>query len=684
MANDNNQDVVEDFWKQFGNDTEYVEVECDSAYSNLAQGVLSYYNIPHVGSNVGGELKNIDIKHMDALSVIKMSLMEQTAIDGNLYEVMVNNEGEVIFKNIGGGGAYFDDIYHQMQTYQYVEKCSGVIVHGGTPLPVRKSVAWKPIWGSEENDKKIYDTDIMFNNCLKDSFSNYASIIFRDPHISTQGGSQYEDGIDNFYEISDDNPWDRILGYANFLNVPAELSTSETTVTLASTSSMPIRIAYTDESDIPPSLGNLQRHPVYTDIEGADPVDHPDCWAGLGSIARWQDGIEVPIPSTFRFEDIRQTKVDCYDGISDVYVIGIPIARGLGHPVSAADAIQTDSTLRNTSLVLTPASNSTSIFKLSEGEHYVVAYKEADEGGVSFKFPYIVFANNSRINDPARFGGNVSYKWDTSSEMYDIKPGEQKGSILPTSTDGKAILVKEVWVKVNLNTPSINIYDPSGMTDDGKSRAVSIAEELKFLVTPVVIVEEPAPMAFNGEIINQIDSIADHDPTTTDNFEDTAYELTLDKMDGGGGLTMTMSCLDADGCVTLSKALHDFMNSGDGVYTLYTCGPLTEANLGDFGPANGIINNITYNYTDSGSYTISIGEGPRIVGGLTEVTGIHSPKATEDISASGTIIQDMGNNIHFKVRIDGFGERVAFNTSGKILRVGDKVSCSVHNNPVES
>ncbi len=49
----------------------------------------------------------------------------------------------------------------------------------------------------------------------------------------------------------------------------------------------------------------------------------------------------------------------------------------------------------------------------------------------------------------------------------------------------------------------------------------------------------------------------------------------------------------------------------------------------------------------------------------------------------GTVIADLGNHIHYRVRIDGFGEQVAINCQSEVLRVGDKITCTVHNNPVE-
>jgi len=156
----------------------------------------------------------------------------------------------------------------------------------------------------------------------------------------------------------------------------------------------------------------------------------------------------------------------------------------------------------------------------------------------------------------------------------------------------------------------------------------------------------------------------------------------LDEMEGGG-LSLSFSFMDEDEVKQLSKVLYDYMKERDGIETTYVCGPDSSPNLGGRGANGGIINGITYSYNDSGSYTISVNEGPWLIGGLTEVSGGVYMKQVEENSAQGTIIQDAGNHIEYKVRIDGFGERWAINCVAAVLRVGDKVSCTVHNNPVE-
>ena len=89
----------------------------------------------------------------------------------------------------------------------------------------------------------------------------------------------------------------------------------------------------------------------------------------------------------------------------------------------------------------------------------------------------------------------------------------------------------------------------------------------------------------------------------------------------GGGMSLDFSFLDAEQCVTLSKALYEYMNSLDGIETVYVCDPNCDPKLGGVGPTGGVINSIQYSYTDSGSYTISANEGPRLVGGFAGVGG---------------------------------------------------------------
>lgn len=649
------------FWPTFGTSEAFAEVVCGTGGS-LAADVLSTYGI-NCSSNVGGSLPNLDIKRMDAIQVIKLSLLEASANDGAIYEPIMNSEGTVDFVAIGGEtGLSGGDTYYEIQTGSYKESCGGVMITGAMPLGARKEVVWKPIW--QGGDKTIYDTTLLVNeHCLSDEFSQQATIVFNDPHLD----SRCEDGINNLYEITKDNPYDHILGYANYIEWPGAETDKDVVIKKEDTAKILLPLPTG-------TLGTLVQRPPL-DAMG---YDNPGCYEEGGvTVTNFEEGVILEIPSVFRFENVRETQVDKLQAVLDVYVVGIEIADMRGVPNSDSDAANKTPEKGSAKCTIKIKKSYKECFKLSKGSHYVVGYSESDE-----KIPYIVFIDNSRTYDPIKILGTAPTQFNISPDSVWNNNGNPTGEglILPTGgTHG--ILVSSVFVSVLLDTPSIVVFHP-----DGKNRkARSIAESLTYWVAPLVSVELPRPIAFNGEILDMKDSVMDHDPTTSQDLTDTPYELALDQMQGNG-MALTLSFLDGGQCAKLSGALYVYLNSADGGGTesTFVCGPETDAYLGGTGPNGGIVNSITYSYQDSNSYTISVNTGPTILGDMSQVEGGPSPKKTEDISAVGTIIQDMGNHVNFKVRMDGFGERIAVNLSHHILRVGDKVSCTVHNNPVES
>lgn len=651
-----------DFWETFGDTSDFVEVEC-SSNGSLACEVLDNYGIPYVGS-AGGSLPNLDIKRIDAIQLIKLSLLEQSAIDGIIYEPIVNEEGSVEFVQIGTGtGLSGGDIYYEIQSGTYSDKCAGVMVTGALPLATRKEVKWLPIWG---NSKTIYDTTLIANeHCLSPDFSQQATIVFNNPHLE----SSYEDGIDNLYEISAANPHDHIMGYAHYVDWPNSKSDTSTSVTYNDTAKIPLPVGAN-------TFGTaFIRRPKVT----SETLNNPECYGdGVGIDVDFSLGVRIDIPSDLRYTTLRDEPIDKFQSIADVYVVGLQLDDMRGRPPSLADALDTSEDLDTAECVVRIDNPSKQCFKLTRGAHYVIAYGGLD--GEDNVTPYIVFANNSRRLDPLKIestGPSTFYVSHECAYYKEVGPGPHSGMILPTSpTSG--ILVKDIFVSAIIETPSIVVNNP-----DGKSKkALNIANNLEFNVSPLVSTELPRPVAYNGSPIDMTAGILDHDPTTVQSLSDTPFELALDSMNGGG-MAITLPFLDEPGCVTLSQALHQHLNSGDGTESTYVCGPNADPRLGGMGPNGGIVNSISYSYQDSNSYTISANCGPVIVGDMAQIEGGPSPLATEDISAVGTVIQDNGNHVYYKVRIDGFGERFAINLSHHILRVKDRVSCVIHNNPVE-
>lgn len=648
-----------DFWEAFGDDSDFEEVTCDDSYS-LAAAVLNNFGIP-CNSQVGGGLSNLDIKRMDPIQVIKLSLLEESADSGKIYEPIMNSEGTVEFVAIGTfTGLSGGDVYYELQTGTYREVCGGVMVTGAKPLAYRRPVEWHKIW--ERRPKEIYDTGLMTNSCIQGDFNQQATIVFTDPHLD----SAYEDGIDNLYEITSANPYDSIIGYASYIYWDGWESSPDTVINRQSTAKILIQMPDN-------SLGTLFRRPQYS----SELINNPSCMEGQGERPEATTGVVVDIPEEFRYESVRGTSVDKFQAVLDVYVIGLEISDLRGAPPSDEAAVSTSPETGSADVWVRIDTTYKQMKTLSKGVHYVVAYESLESGA---KQPYIVFADNSRVTDPIGIDGTVETTFNIDPECAyatEVEGETDTGFILPISATG-GFLVEEIHVSVMLETPSIEVYDPDGWNQ----KAREVAETLEYLVAPLVVVEEPNPVAFNGQLLDLTAGIRDHDPTTAQSFVDTDLEVAMEQMQGNG-TSLSLTFLDGSQCEKLSGALYDYLNSGDGTEATYVCGPGTEVLLGGTAPNGGIVNSITYSYQDSNSYTISVNAGPMILGNFAQIDGGPSPKAMEEVSAKGTIIEDMGNHIYYKVRVDGIGERIAVNMSPKVLRVGDKVQCSVHNNPVE-
>ena len=285
------------------------------------------------------------------------------------------------------------------------------------------------------------------------------------------------------------------------------------------------------------------------------------------------------------------------------------------------------------------------------------------------------------------YGPDTKYVYEYDSSYY--AEGTFEGTILPTGYI-RGFLVEEIWAICDFNHPSVTVLDPRG-------NALEIAKTLEFYVTPIVNFEEPAPMSYatgpTGQPIDQTLGYKDSDPTTSQPFDDLAstagsINYAIDKQKNGGGVTLTMSTLDQDQTDNLAGRIWSHMGGSgrDIVETTYICGP--EANIDELAlgkpNGNGVVNSVNFSYSDSSSYTISVSVGEYLQGGLGDITGGPTQKMTEEVSARGTITQDLGNHIHYMVMIDGYGERLAINCSSEVLHVYDRVNVSVHNNPVEA
>jgi hypothetical protein len=681
------------YWPEYNSDetpNTITWTEIDDAYAatrSVAAIVMDTYDIPYVGIG-GGELSGIDIKHMDAMSAIKMSLLEQFGQEQDyLREIVVNPDGYVEFIKVGEFSGNITNIYHTVQTENYVTRNTSVMITGKKTQPVRALKEWKNLIGPE-NGGKYWDTTEMVTNCSKPAFNKYATITFDDPHFDASSNT---DNIESLYDVK--SVFERVAGWVWYvdpgLEYPSGYVKPDTMVKLQQTSTVPLSIGSVedrvdDESGtVPgPDLGTMIRRKYHAGI-----TEYPECISDLGTEVACNDNtLVVEIPTNMRYDSIRDTKVDKFISLSKIFAVGYHIDKCVMFPKTAY-ASKTGLSDESNSEVYIGISDvkEPKVYELQEGTDYAVAY-DTERGTIC-----IQFANNAPPNDGAKYGTGVNFGIFPFSPLYSIGLGgvpdgfltidnngnhvSGTGTVFPNG-DGTAILMLELYAQIELDAPSVIVYDPSGNADE-------IVKNLIFEVAAITMTDEPAPIAINGWLVDQTEVQPDTDPTTVQDFVKTDYERRLEEMDGGNSVELNMSSLSASQIAVLSSRLYNWINDDEGIETTYVCGPEANPQLGGYGLSGGIVNNITYSYSDQGSYTISVTEGPRVLG-LSGVSGGPYIKANQSVSSDGVIIQDIGRGSLYKVNIDGIGVRQAISNVPQLLRVGDKVKVTIHNNPVEA
>ncbi len=100
-------------WENFGrqNDVPESDKQYQGTFS-VAMDVLTKFGMPvKTGVTAGGPLANVDIKHMDALTAIKVSILETFAStkERNMTEVAVDADGYVCCYGVGASSAKLTD-----------------------------------------------------------------------------------------------------------------------------------------------------------------------------------------------------------------------------------------------------------------------------------------------------------------------------------------------------------------------------------------------------------------------------------------------------------------------------------------------------------------------------------------------------------------------------------------------
>ena len=679
-----------ELWPNYGKD---VTRDIAPTPSDISKAVLDACDINNnLSTTYGsdGNLKGVDIKNVDASQALKMSLIEKFAKDPDyLVEAYANEYGVVELVQIGHNSGNISDIYYEVPTDTYLLYETVVKITGKKPEPIRR-IGEAITLTSTEYGATIYNTSYIATNCRLTEAKKHATIVFPDPH---KGYTDPTDNVKAIYEA--EWPWEKVQGWLYFLNPNIEnakegedgyslIKKGLLKVFVRQTSSIPILIAGPTETTGTPeanpteivNIGTLIRKEYNSLAEYA-----PECIEDTGNLITCSE-TTIPINiGDIRYDTIRGTEVDKFQGVARIYVVGQEIAFE-SFPKDSRDIYLTNEAYKdhnNWNLWVDINNLEPKFIALDEGKDYIIT-QEPEKGNIC-----VQFINNADWEDYNDFGTGVEYQVFPFCTFYNDGANQTGiGTILPRSNN-TGILIQQVWAQVDLDVPSIVVADHTI-----NPQATAIAENVIFQMAPILFKEEPAPISIDGELLDlsevYIRNLVDADPTTVQDFEDTRYEEIISSMDGKQVIELHMATLSENETVTLSSRIKEILDDDKDkdVNISYVCGPHADPQLGGRGNAGGIVNSISYNYSDMGSYTITVNEGPYIVpGSLTGISDSVYIKLTEQRTEQGKIIQDVGNGVLFKILVDGMGIFEAINSTSSILKVGDIVQVQLNNVPVE-
>lgn len=652
------------FWSGYGDYEVTRSVDDDTV--SVAKQVLDKYNIPYSGL-AGGPLSGIDIKHQNSISCINMSLVEEAAKGGNFTELIINADGEGEFIEIGQSTANFYDLYYTISGELFDYTTTSVIVTGKKPLPVRTTRAPYNLLG---NNKHVWDISSIAQNCYTDKFKTHSIVTFTDPHLYT-GTSSYRDGVDNIYELL--SPFESVITWLWDID-PGEIP-PEATVEYHTGSKVPILLpggtGTGNWRSANADMGTLYRRKTTSETIGQ--TDDEALCIGTKTdtpVTCDSNAPVIDLPEELRYRSVSGLKIDNFNSVENVYLIGWQIDKLWSAPKDGTVSKNDDPTEDNSQVHVVISETLPKIKQLTVAEDYAIGY---EDGTICIRF-----ANNSHPGDAAKYGSDCEYQLNPDSALSTTSTnGIEVGCVFPLSPSS-GFLVEQVLVSVVLSqTPCFEIYDEMGNAQD-------IATDLEARIFAVTLTDAPAPLAINGVLIDQAEgAMADNDPTTTENLVDTQYEILLTEADSGPSISIDIATLEEEETINLSSRIQEMIEADEGVSATHLFGPKGKPELGQEGSNGGVINSISYSYSDSGTYTITATEGPRLVNGVTSIAGGPRLKATETYSGTGFVTQDEGNNVIFKVSVDGFGSVYAYNATQKFVRVGDRVGVTINNVPIE-
>lgn len=594
-----------------------------------------------------GRLCGLDLNNMDCRSALKLSLAENMAV-GKVIEVYLNEYGQAYFQEVyPNPPTAVLDIRLCVPTSNINQQTDLVIVRGYDKPPLREFKAFYPVISKSAgsvnpspsaviNSKQSYLSTAEYlgaKNCHGKLFATEATISYKDPVLETA----YNDGIDNLYELK---AFEDLIGYVIDFDGSSDpgvkYSFSDTTVIDVELNARPTRVSPESQfcGEAPPTssipLGSFEGTNIYGE--------------------RW--------PLLLNVHNIMLVgwKIKSMTDLRAFHQLGYSTAQV---------SVELQST--NIELLNLPASTNWYWELGSSSGATIHLYYAAPDGDLVSELAAV----SDSGADITVFGGAAA-KGDPIVGQF----------IFPYVGGSIAFLVKKMLVNVEIDRPSVTVQEPNGF-------ALDLAKQLSVRYQPIIVTDEPPPVAYTfgsgARLVDHTKDLTDSDPAT----QQTPPSLLegslawLQTQTTGSTVDISLPFADEADCLKLADTIFDMQSEQMTSYKL-VCGPKSKPQLGaKVAGFQGRINSIVYNYQDGSQYNINVDIGPTFqnTGGWGQTIW---QRRTEDVSREAIICWSAGDGINYRVRIAGLGVYNAINKTLGCYAAGEKVSVTLHNNPVET
>ncbi len=594
---------------------------------------------------VGSPLIGYDIKGQESVNMLKLSLLAASYVDlqDGFYEIYCSSKGLATSIIVGNEYSASNSLKYCFLTTQVGEstsKIDHVIVQGRSKLPYRKFADPVNVMG---NGTAHY----WRISCIHGGPASKNNTLGQEAWAEFEQSPQCEHMQDILKSKVHRSNWEQLIAYKIAFNgIPkyATFSPSQTTPRMAT-----ISVSTNFSSSTSVVFGSSE-----------------PCSGGVIDIA----GVSIlgsPVLDFVKGSDLASLVSD-YPNVSQFY-----------------------SFTENDYFVL--LSNQCSLTSASRGENWFLVQTD-DDGmqGVVVTTPNTGNAELRQVINGFDFDSKVYYFRSNDPDVssmsnliaYDIeKYGEPfaslsqgyttnpfHGPIIVGAGSDLGIEGNTALISYNLQKPSIQIRSPKGDAAQIASRVAAGG----IIYTPLIYVEKPAPIALDGELIDQ--------PKPNDE-EGESYKVDtpLDNLNGSV-VDISAPFLDEEGVVKLSSFIKNMINNETGSYKTYSYSYGGYDLLPGMSFDGGILHSIEYIYTDNDQISTNLTTGPRYyaVGSWGDSKYI---KRTETITKTGKIVAGSNAEGVFLVNVDGQGTFEAISAVESPLYPGDRVDVTIMNVPVE-